>query len=847
MTVRRAAATALATIACGFCSYVSASTAAAAREPVLKQIDLPHSYYYREMYLPQLTSGPSSVAFSPDGRSLVYSMAGSLWRQTIGEDVATELTHGPGYDYQPDWSPDGQHIVFVRHDRNAIQLWQLDVDSGRQQQLTRERTVDLEPRYSPDGKRLAYVSTAGSGHFNLFVADISSGSLSAARTVIAPRESQIARYYYSTHDHAINPAWTPDGRGLVFVSNRQIAYGTGSLCTVAVDHTSGMRCFVNEETSWRARPDVAPDGRRVVYSSYQGRQWHQLWLTTLSGDAALPLTFGDFDATHARWSPDGKRIAYISNEEGDLSLWLLDVVGGKRTRIVPRDRRYLRTMIPLSVQTRDGTDAVAARLSVLGADGRYYGPNDRWLHADDGFDPQRQQAEVRYFHCPGECTVLLPEGGAQITAWRGHAHTPAQLQISVAPGKPNVATLELQKLQLPKWAPAMRTADLHVHMNYGGHYRHTQRSLIEQARAEDLDIVYNLIVNKEQRIPDIAGFTPDVLDDGRVTIVQSQEYHTSFWGHLGLLNLDRLLLPDFSAYQHSALGSPYPHNGVIADLAHEQQALVGYVHPFDWRIDPQREATLTHALPADVALGKVDYMEIVGFSDHNATAEVWYRLLNLGFRIAAGAGTDAMANYASLRGPVGLNRVYLLQERGAEPVQALQSLQALEHGGTVASNGPLLAFEVAAHRPGDTVTRPAGRHRISYRAALRSPVALDRLEVVQNGRVVATHKLAGKRTHADVEGTITAGASGWVLLRAWSEKPDPLIFDLYPYATTSPVYLSVDGKVASSPQDAEYFVAWIDRLIAAAAARTDYNDEREKRDTLEYLQAARAVFEKKRR
>ena len=92
-----------------------AATACAEREPVLKQIDLPHSYYYREMYLPQLTSGPSSVAFSPDGKALVYSMQGSLWRQEIGSARAVELTHGPGYDYQPDWSPDGQHIAFARH------------------------------------------------------------------------------------------------------------------------------------------------------------------------------------------------------------------------------------------------------------------------------------------------------------------------------------------------------------------------------------------------------------------------------------------------------------------------------------------------------------------------------------------------------------------------------------------------------------------------------------------------------------------------------------------------------------------------------------------------------------
>ena len=48
----------------------------AERLPVLKQIDLPHPYYFREMYLPQLTAGPSSLAWSPDSRELIYSMAG---------------------------------------------------------------------------------------------------------------------------------------------------------------------------------------------------------------------------------------------------------------------------------------------------------------------------------------------------------------------------------------------------------------------------------------------------------------------------------------------------------------------------------------------------------------------------------------------------------------------------------------------------------------------------------------------------------------------------------------------------------------------------------------------------
>jgi len=58
-------------------------TLLAQRDPVLKQIDLPHPYYFREMYLPQLTTAPSAMAWLPDSRSVVYSMAGALWRQTV--------------------------------------------------------------------------------------------------------------------------------------------------------------------------------------------------------------------------------------------------------------------------------------------------------------------------------------------------------------------------------------------------------------------------------------------------------------------------------------------------------------------------------------------------------------------------------------------------------------------------------------------------------------------------------------------------------------------------------------------------------------------------------------------
>src|SRR5207248_2175062 len=142
----------------------------------------------------------------------------------------------------------------------------------------------------------------------------------------------------------------------------------------------------------------------------------------------------------------------------------------------------------------------------------------------------------------------------------------------------------------------------------------------------------------------------------------------------------------------TAFASLVPDNADVADLGHQQHALIGYVHPFDTFPDPKDPAALTNELPVDVALGKVDYIEVLGFSDHKSTAAVWYKLLNCGFRLPTGAGTDAMANFASLRGPVGLNRVYARVPRG--PLNSHVWLESLRQGHTFATNGPLLGFSL---------------------------------------------------------------------------------------------------------------------------------------------------------
>ncbi len=276
-------------------------------------------------------------------------------------------------------------------------------------------------------------------------------------------------------------------------------------------------------------------------------------------------------------------------------------------------------------------------------------------------------------------------------------------------------------------------------------------------------------------------------------------------------------------------------------MAHAQHALVGYVHPYDTFPDPAKDAALTHELPVDVALGKVDYIEVLGFSDHKSTAAVWYRLLNCGFHLPAAAGTDAMANFASLRGPVGLNRVYARVPQG--PLAIAPWLNSIKEGHTFASNGPLLGFTLGGQQVGDEVRLPAGEHAVKFTAWMRSIVPVDHLEVICNGQVVRALKIDGDRETANVDGTIPLSQSGWCLLRAWSDQPEYPVLDVYPYATTSPIYVTVAGSSVKPSEDAAYFVAWIDRMILDVKANRDWNTDAEKTSVLTMLDRARSVYE----
>ena len=815
----------------------------AQRAPVLKQVDLPHAYYWREMYVPQATTGPSSATWSPDGSELIYSMQGWLWRQRIGSDTAVQLTSGPVYDYQPDWSPDGRSVVFARYARDAIELELLDLASASITPLTSNGALNLEPRWSPDGggSRIAFVSSIYNGRWHIFV--LSPGGAKDPLRLTDDNDSKLPRYYYSKWDHYISPTWSPDGKELILVSNRGHIHGTGGFWRMESRPGAAPRELRYEETTWKARPDWSSDGTRVVYSSYLGRQWNQLWLMTSEGGDPFPLTYGEFDATAPRWSHDGNRIAYISSERGNTSLWVIVVPGGQKQQVVARERRYKDPVGTLKLNVVDHAGRLlAARVSVTTAEGRGYAPDDAWRHADEAFDRTERQFEYPYFHSSGDAVLTVPAGRLHVEVWRGPEYQVARADVLVPTGRRVTERVVLDRLDdLP--ARGWWSGDVHVHMNYGGAYRNTPQHLAFQARAEDLHVVENLIVNKEQRIPDIAYFRTDAdpVSTASFLLMHAQEFHTSVWGHIGLLGLQsHYLLPEYAGYPNTAAASLGLTNATVADLAHAQGALVGYVHPFDTRPDPaDTTAPLLYELPVDVALGKVDYVEVMGYSDHLITSEIWYRLLNCGFRLPAAAGTDAFPNFASLRGPPGLLRVFV---QSGPRLDHRTWLAGLKAGRTFVTNGPLLEFSLAGRGIGDEIKISAEMRQLRAVVRLRSNVPVDHLEIIGNGKVVATVPVGADRMTAADTVLVPVNGSGWYVLRAYSDRAELPVLDLYPFASTGPIYVRVGDEPVRSSDDAGFFVRWIERMEALTRASTAWNTPSERENTLRTLSGAREVF-----
>jgi serine/threonine-protein kinase len=335
----------------------------------------------------QLTSGEGVEewpAWSPDGSRLAYVADAGGFRQLFVRTLATgeerRITDGPRDDIQPAWSPDGRRLAFVRAAADSGKLepadlngwyaeggdiWNVDLATGGQTRLIGNA---FGPSYSPDGRRLAFdarwagprrIWTADAAGLNprQLTSDSSEAVIHAGarwspdgrRLVFRRIEKTSSDVMVAdtsgsgvtrvTTDAAldIDPAWAPDGRSIYFASSRG---GGLNIWRIAL-RDDGQAAAVPEQLTTGAGDDVepapAPDGGRLAFAvrGINSDLW-ALPVSPASGAATgppAPVVSTTRVESRGAWSPDGRSIAFNSDREGEMNIWLRKLGMGTDRRL----------------------------------------------------------------------------------------------------------------------------------------------------------------------------------------------------------------------------------------------------------------------------------------------------------------------------------------------------------------------------------------------------------------------------------------------------------------------------------------------------------------------------------
>jgi hypothetical protein len=284
-----------------------------------------------------------------------------------------------------------------------------------------------------------------------------------------------------------------------------------------------------------------------------------------------------------------------------------------------------------------------------------------------------------------------------------------------------------------------------------------------------------------------------------------------------LIDLSQLVEPIFTGFKDTTNPWDIPTNADIAGRTHGQRAAVSYTHPTSNKADPYDPEYSGKGLPVDVALGHIDTLDVMG-TGYEASVLLWYRLLNCGFRLPAAAGTDCFLNRIQSY-PPGWGRCYVKLPKGLDYKDWVAGQRA---GRSFVSKGIMLEFSVDGHEPGATLRLDTpGTVKIAAKAWSQHP--LTKLELIYNGKMVGEGKLSDDRLTATLDQSLECDTSGWIATSASGPTPkyEAVSFENIRGIAghMNPIYIDVKGRPLAAKADAEFFLAWIDRLEKHARSR----------------------------
>jgi Tol biopolymer transport system component len=194
------------------------------------------------------------------------------------------------------------------------EVYTINVDGSGEKRLTDSPGLDAFPAWSPDGERIAF-ATDRDGNWELYVMEADGAE---------------QRRLTNTPEDESSPAWSPDGEKIAYVTD--VFEGNETIRVMNADGSGRKRLADGNWPSW------SPDGERIVYTVYSASEAGRLFVMNSDGSeqrwlggSLLQRLSGIADGEEPAWSPDGEKIAFAYERDGEI--YTMNVDGSGRTRL----------------------------------------------------------------------------------------------------------------------------------------------------------------------------------------------------------------------------------------------------------------------------------------------------------------------------------------------------------------------------------------------------------------------------------------------------------------------------------------------------------------------------------
>ncbi len=265
------------------------------------------------------TDGQETDArWSPDGTELAYvsrrTGTGDIWVIGVDGGAPRQLTRDIREDFSPRWSPDGKWIAFISQRGRQTDVWVVPAAGGPEVRVTDDAAEEGNPQWIGTSRRLAYhTGSNGTALWAITVSDGKERRLTPDSLPIGP-----------------NQDISPDGAQLVY----EVVRGGGVTDLQVMPMAGGPARTLVTGTSFNQLPSFSPDGKSIVFLSNRSGS-SDLWIIPTAGGTARQLTDWPTQEGNAQWSADGSEIYFTSNRDAAPfnDIWKVPAAGGAPVRI----------------------------------------------------------------------------------------------------------------------------------------------------------------------------------------------------------------------------------------------------------------------------------------------------------------------------------------------------------------------------------------------------------------------------------------------------------------------------------------------------------------------------------